>query len=111
MHVVDRLLQALAATDASASMPSTQDERLAFALDTAAYDGAWPIYLALFPDIRAIYRFATLRMWMTASEKARACQRLLRRHPERARAALSRLGLADRDVDHQVGAKRFEALS
>ncbi len=110
-HVVDRLLQALAATRASTSTRSTDDEHLAFALDSAAYEGAWPIYLALFPDIRAMYRFATLRMWMTASEKARACRRLLRRHPQRARAALARLGLADRDVDHQVGAKRFEALS
>jgi hypothetical protein len=81
-------------------MPVVNDEQLAFALDATAYDGSWQIYLALFPNVRAMYRFATLRMWMTAEEKAQAARQLLRRYPRARANAL--VGLADADVDHQV---------
>ncbi|MGB5268691.1 MAG: hypothetical protein WBN30_19020, partial [Polyangiales bacterium] len=84
-------------------------EQLAFALDASAYEGSWQIYLALFPNLRAIYRFATLRMWMSAEEKARAARRLLRRYPRARANAL--VCLADADVDHQVSGDRLEAFS
>ena len=85
------------------------DEQLAFALDASAYDGSWQIYLALFPNIRAMYRFATLRMWMTAEEKARAARRLLRRYPRARTSAL--LDLVEADVDHQITGDRLEAFA
>lgn len=108
-HAVDRLARALLASLRSADGGMVDDERLAFALDASAYDGAWQIYLALFPDIRAMYRFATLRMWMSAEEKARAARRLLRRYPrERANALLD---LADADVDHQISRDGLEAFA
>jgi hypothetical protein len=88
---------------------AVDDEHLAFALDAAAYEGSWQIHLALFPNIRAIYRFATLRMWMTAQEKAWAARRLLRRYPRARAEAL--VGLSDTDVDHQVTGDRLEAFS
>jgi hypothetical protein len=85
------------------------DEQLAFALDATAYEGSWQIYLALFPNIRAIYRFATLRMWMTAQEKARAARQLLRRYPRARANAL--VDLADADVDHQIAGDPLETFS
>jgi len=80
-HAVDRLNACLLAMHRTDLTPPVGDEQLAFALDTAAYDGAWHIYRALFPNLRAIYRFATLRMWMTATEKALAARKLLRQYP------------------------------
>jgi hypothetical protein len=109
VHVVDRLVRALLAMRGTDSMPAVDDEQLAFALDASAYEGSWRIYLALFPNIRAIYRFATLRMWMTAAEKARVARKLLRRYPRARANAL--VGLADADVDHQVTGDRLEAFS
>jgi len=108
-HAVDRLVRALLAMRGTDPMPVVNDEQLAFALDATAYDGSWQIYLALFPNIRAIYRFATLRMWMTVEEKARAARQLLRRYPRARANAL--VGLADADVDHQVTGDRLEAFS
>jgi hypothetical protein len=108
-HAVDRLVRALLAMRGADLMPAVGDEQLAFALDATAYDGSWQIYLALFPNIRAIYRFATLRMWMTVEEKAQAARQLLRRYPRARTNAL--LGLADADVDHQVTGDRLEAFS
>jgi len=108
-HAVDRLVRALLALRGADPMPAVGDEQLAFALDATAYDGSWQIYLALFPNIRAIYRFATLRMWMTVEEKAQAARQLLRRYPRARTNAL--LGLADADVDHQVTGDRLEAFS
>jgi len=69
----------------------------------------WQIYLALFPDIRAMYRFATLRMWMSSKEKARAARRLLRRYPRARASAL--LELSDGNVDHEIAGDRLEAFS
>ena len=109
MHAVDRLVRVLLATRARDAGGVIDDERLAFALDATAYDGSWQIYLALFPNIRAMYRFATLRMWMTAQEKARAARRLLRRYPRARTNAL--LDLADADVDHQIAGDGLEAFS
>jgi hypothetical protein len=106
---VDRLVRALLAMRGAEPTPAVDDEQLAFALDATAYEGSWQIYLALFPNIRAIYRFATLRMWMTAEEKAQAARRLLRRYPRARVNAL--VGLADADVDHQVTGDRLEAFS
>jgi hypothetical protein len=108
-HAVDRLVRTLLATRGADPTPAVDDEQLAFALDTTAYDGSWQIYLALFPNIRAIYRFATLRMWMTAEEKAHAARRLLRRYPRARTNAL--VDLAEADVDHQVTGDRLEAFS
>ena len=108
-HAVDRLVRALLATRGAPPTPAVDDEQLSFALDAAAYDGSWQIYLALFPNIRAMYRFATLRMWMTAEEKAHAARRLLRRYPRARANAL--VELADADVDHQVTSDRLEAFS
>jgi hypothetical protein len=109
LHAVDRLVRALLATRQLDDGTTVDDEQLAFALDAAAYDGAWQIYLALFPNVRAMYRFATLRMWMSAEEKALAARKLLRRYPRARADAL--LGLADGDVDHQVTSDRLEAFS
>jgi hypothetical protein len=109
MHAVDRLVRVLLATRARDARGVIDDERLAFALDATAYDGSWQIYLAIFPNIRAMYRFATLRMWMTAQEKARAARRLLRRYPRARANAL--LDLADADVDHQIAGDGLEAFS
>ena len=109
VHAVDRLVRALLATRGSDPAPMVDDEQLAYALDASAYEGSWQIYLALFPNIRAIYRFATLRMWMTAAEKAQAARQLLRRYPRARANAL--VGLADADVDHQVTRDRLEAFS
>ena len=109
VHAVDRLVRALLVTRGGDASSSVDDQQLAFALDASAYDGSWQIYLALFPDIRAMYRFATLRMWMTAEEKARAAKRLLRRYPRARASAL--LDLADGDVDHQITGDRLEAFS
>ena len=109
VHAVDRLIHALLAMRSPNDLPAANDEQLAFALDTTAYDGSWQIYLALFPDIRTIYRFATLRMWMTAEEKARAARRLLRRYPRARANAL--VDLAKADVDHQITGDRLEAFS
>jgi hypothetical protein len=108
-HAVDRLVRALLAMRSADPTSAVDDEQLAFALDATAYEGSWQIYLALFPNIRAIYRFATLRMWMTAEEKARAARQLLRRYPRARADAL--VGLADSDVDHQVTGDRLEAFS
>ena len=108
-HAVDRLVRALLAMRGTDPTPAVNDQQLAFALDATAYEGSWQIYLALFPNIRAIYRFATLRMWMTAEEKARAARQLLRRYPRARANAL--VGLADADVDHQVTGDRLEAFS
>lgn len=108
VHVVDRLVRALVATRETMAS-NIEDEHLAYALDTAAYDGAWRIYVALFPNLRAIYRFATLRMWMSASEKAAVAKRLLRRHPRARVNAL--LDLANGDVDHEVTRDRLESFT
>jgi hypothetical protein len=108
-HAADRLIRTLLATRGPGAMFAFDDEQLAFALDATAYDGSWQIYFALFPNIRAMYRFATLRMWMTAEEKARAARRLLRRYPRARVSAL--LDLAKADVDHQVTCDRLEAFS
>ena len=107
-HAVDRLVRALVAMRGFDGT-SVGEEQLAFALDTSAYEGSWQIYLALFPNIRAIYRFATLRMWMSAEEKARAARKLLRRYPRARANAL--VCLADADVDHEVSGDRLEAFS
>ena len=108
-HAVDRLVRAVVgARNAQMSGP-VDDELLAFALDTAAYDGSWQIYLALLPDVRAMYRFATLRMWMSIEEKAGAARRLLRRHPRA--HALALLQLAEGDVDHEIARDGLEAFS
>ena len=108
-HAVDRLVRALLAARGAETTSPVADEQLAFALDASAYEGSWQIYLALFPNVRAIYRFATLRMWMSAAEKARAARQLLRRYPRARANAL--VGLADADVDHQVTGDRLEAFS
>jgi len=108
-HAVDRLIRALVTLRRPEAHEPFEDAQLAFALDTAAYDGAWQIYLALFPDLRAMYRFATLRMFMTASEKAWAARKLLRRYPRARASAL--VGLTKGDVDHQVTGDRLEALT
>ncbi|MGB3050318.1 MAG: hypothetical protein WBB42_04935 [Polyangiales bacterium] len=108
-HAVDRLVRALVATRGIDVTSSVGEEQLAFALDASAYEGSWQIYLALFPNIRAIYRFATLRMWMSAEEKARVARQLLRRYPRARANAL--ICLADADVDHQVSGDRLEAFS
>jgi len=108
-HAVDRLVRALVATRGIDATSSVGEEQLAFALDASAYEGSWQIYLALFPNIRAVYRFATLRMWMSAEEKARAARQLLRRYPRARANAL--VCLADADVDHQVSGDRLEAFS
>ncbi len=109
LHAVDRLVRALVAMRDQDEDATVDDERLAFALDAAAYDGASHIYLALFPNLRAMYRFATLRMWMSVDEKAGAARQLLRRYPRARASAL--VCLADADVDHQVGGDRLEAFS
>jgi len=109
VHAVDRLIRILSAMRSSDPTPAVDDEQLAFALDATAYEGSWQIYLALFPNIRAIYRFATLRMWMTAREKARAARQLLRRYPRARANAL--VDLADADVDHQITGDRLETFS
>ena len=108
-HAVDRLVRVLLATRTRNAQSTVDDEHLAYALDATAYDGSWQIYLALFPNVRAMYRFATLRMWMTAEEKARAARRLLRRYPRARANAL--LDLADADVDHQIAGDGLEAFS
>ena len=108
-HAVDRLVRALLTTRGHEGDAPVDDAQLAFALDAAAYDGAWQIYVALFPNLRAMYRFATLRMWMSVDEKARAARQLLRRYPRARASAL--VGLADADVDHQVTGDRLEAFS
>jgi len=109
VHSVDRLVRTLLAIRGADPTSAVDNEQLAFALDATAYEGSRQIYLALFPNIRAMYRFATLRMWMTAEEKARAARRLLRRYPRARANAL--VGLADADVDHQVTRDRLEAFS
>jgi hypothetical protein len=108
-HAVDRLVRALLALRGPDASNPVDDAELSFALDTAAYEGSWQIYLALFPNARAMYRFATLRMFMTTSEKARAARRLLRRFPRARSSAL--LGLAEGDVDHQIPSDRLEAFA
>jgi hypothetical protein len=108
-HVVDRLLRALLQARLRDTASPIDDAQLAFALDASAYEGSWQIYLALFPNIRAMYRFATLRMWMSAEEKARAARRLLRRYPRARANAL--LDLADADVDHQISRDGLEAFT
>ncbi|MGB5696879.1 MAG: hypothetical protein WBM46_14565 [Polyangiales bacterium] len=110
IHAVDRLIRTLLAMRRADPTPSIlDDEQLAFALDTIAYEGAWHIHLALFPNLRAMYRFATLQMWMSAEEKAAAARRLLRRYSRVRASAL--VGLADADVDHEVASDRLEAFS
>jgi len=108
-HAVDRLVRALQFMRNEDASFVLDDEQLAFALDAAAYEGSWQIHLALFPNVRAMYRFATLRMSMTAEEKARAARRLLRRFPRARASAL--LGLGHGDVDHQVAGDGLEAFS
>lgn len=108
-HAVDRIMAALLAIRKSDESGEVDDEQLAFALDAAAYESSWQIHLALFPNLRAMYRFATLRMWMTSEEKALAARRLLRRFA-RTRATRS-IGLGDLDVDHQIAGDGLEALS
>jgi hypothetical protein len=109
VHAVDRFVRNLLALRSIDSTPVVADEQLAFALDATAYDGSWQIYLALFPNVRAIYRFATLSMWMTAAEKAHAARQLLRRYPRARANAL--VGLAEDDIDHEITGDRLEAVS
>jgi hypothetical protein len=106
----DRLIDALGAMRHDGHPATMDDSQLAFALDLAAYEGVWRIHLALFPNIVAMYRLATLQMWMTAEEKARIARRLLCRRVSRARATVL-LGLVDRDVDHEVASDGLEAFS
>ncbi|MGD8317122.1 MAG: hypothetical protein PVH76_05210, partial [Myxococcales bacterium] len=109
-RLVDRLVRTLRAMRENDDRGPIDDAQLAFALDSAAYESSWQIHLALFPNLRAMYRFATLQMWMTAEEKARIARRLLvRRLPSEQKTAL--LGLGDRDVDHQVPRDGLEAFS
>ena len=108
-HVVDRLVKALVALRGAEATEPVDEAELAFALDAAAYEGSWRIYLTLFPNLRAMYRFATLRMLMNASEKARAARKLLRRYPRERTNAL--LGLTEGDVDHQITRDRLEAFA
>jgi hypothetical protein len=108
-HAVDRLIQTLAHIRGARPTPGLDDAQLAFALDASAYDGSWQIYAALFPNIRTMYRFATLRMWMSAEEKARAARRLLRRYPRARTSAL--LELAQADVDHEVTRDGLETFT
>jgi hypothetical protein len=108
-HAIDRLLRALIALRGPDAVEPVSDDELSFALEAAAYEGSFEIYVALFPNPRAIYRFATLRMFMTTREKARAARRLLRRYPRRRTSAL--LGLAEGDVDHQIPRDRLEAFA
>jgi hypothetical protein len=108
-HAVDRLVRTLVAMRGVESRHGVDEQQLSFALDATAYDGSWQIYLALFPNIRAMYRFATLRMWMSAEEKASAAKRLLRRYPRARASAL--LELADADVDHEVTRDGLEAFT
>ena len=56
-----------------------------------------------------MYRFATLRMWMSAEEKASAAKQLLRRYPRARASAL--LELADADVDHEITRDGLEAFT
>jgi hypothetical protein len=106
---VHRVVQALLAMRSNDASPIVDDTQLAFALDVAAYEGSWRIYLSLFPNIRAMYRFATLGMWMTAEEKARAARKLLRRC---SRAQTSELvGLLEANVDHQITGDGLETFS
>ena len=107
--MVDRLVRALLSLRRADAPTTVDDSQLAFALDTSAYEGSWQIYLALLPNVRAVYRFATLRMWMSAEEKARAARQLLRRYPRARANAL--VGLANADVDHEVTGDRLEAFS
>ena len=108
-HAAERLIRALQHMRHDDASFVLDDEQLAFALDAAAYEGSWQIYLALFPNLRAMYRFATLRMWMTAEEKARAARRLLRRFRRARASALP--GLGHGDVDHQIAGDGLEAFS
>ena len=105
---VDALLRALSALRTAGSS-SFDDDQLAYALDAASYDGSRRILVALFPNLRAMYRFATLQMWMTAAEKAAAARRILGRS-RRARS-LALVELADGDVDHEVSGDRLEPLA
>jgi hypothetical protein len=108
VRAVDRLIGALQIAQEGGAC-AIGDEQLAFALDAAAYESRWQIHLALFPNVLAMYRFATLQMWMTAEEKARIARRLLRRFSRSRAVALP--GLGDGDVDHQVGRDGLEAFS
>lgn len=109
-HPADRLIRALHAMHGGGNRSPVDDAALAFALDSAAYESSWQIHLALFPNLRAMYRFATLQMFMTAEEKARIARRLLfRRFPRDRKTAL--LGLGNRDVDHQIPSDGLEAFS
>jgi hypothetical protein len=108
-RAADRLVHALGVLRDRSPTHQLNDAQLAFALDASAYDGAADIYWALFPNFRAMYRFATLRMWMTAEEKARAARRLLRKHGRG--AVFASVGFADANVDHQVGGDLLEAVA
>ena len=108
-HAVDRLVRALVALRGPDSTAPVDDAQLSFALDAAAYESSWQIYLALFPNVRAMYRFATLRMYMSSSEKARAARLVLRRYPRARTTAL--LSLAEGDVDHQISRDRLESFA
>ena len=67
------------------------DEYLAYVLEVLAYERPWPLYLAALPNVRRAYRFLTMRMRMSAAEKAEMLERLLARRP--ARLALAIEGL------------------
>ena len=108
-HAGDRLLRALLALRGPDATGPVSDVELSFALAKAAYEGALEVYVALFPNVRAMYRFATLRMFMSPSEKALAARQLLRRYPRARATAL--LGLTEGDVDHQIPRDRLEAFA
>ncbi len=111
-HVGERLRLALLAlrNRRETASATPDDAQLAYALDASAYDGAWRIYLALFPNLRAIYRYATLRMWMNVDEKARVARRVLRRHGVEATAD-ALVGFSNTNVDHEVAGDLLEALA
>ncbi|MCB9657324.1 MAG: hypothetical protein H6726_06690 [Sandaracinaceae bacterium] len=86
---------ALAHALAASGEPPASDETLAYLLDAVAYEHAGSVYRATLPSLRALYRYATLRMMLPSREKVRLLRRWLRRHAEAARAGIASLRRLD----------------
>jgi len=92
--IIDAIFRYLAATEGSIARRELDDETLGFVLDVVGYDHGGAVLAALFPRIRAMYRFLNLRMRMTSGERADVLRRVVAHHRAASERALVGLRVA-----------------
>lgn len=110
VRIVDSIFAVLRQTRELAEEMQSDDEYLAYVMDIAAYDNGAQSYLAALPSPRRFYRFATLRMWLPASEKAELLRRVLRRHARKAAPAFRHVAAELITSGHPAAVARLRPL-